>query len=504
MSRKVYKRRFHFKNIRPKDPAIQTFGDWLPENRGFYANFRQWLQNTGYGEVAVKLYCVAARQAIGFIAKPYWVIDPDADIERVWQHLHTRPLTANTLADYHKGLLKLSAYLRWRCHRPPKPPTINWEYFAGALPTWLQEDLREFLHHCQRNWKPDHKAERSTDLLSHLTMSLRWMVEHFPFEQICALTPQVWFAYLDHRLEAGISPRVTNSELSTLKHLVYYLQERERPVCERFLLVDYLEEGLHLPKDVPVEQLRQLQQEIQAMAALPHAGWRRIGRMDLAWFLLMLHSGLRTCEVRFLRLQHVDWQGRKTRIEQAKGMKDRVIYLSQPTLEALQAYLEVRGAMDALPDHLFIFRHQPLSRTYCFERLRTYAAHGNFHVTPHQLRHSCATLLLNSGAPVLTVQMLMGHKWVDTTLGYARLYDGTVAADYYAAMSLVEKRLALPEDQLSTPPPLGQLIALVDSLHTGALNTSQSEAVRQLRAGLLALAEPENALQDVKVLLPSE
>ncbi len=54
--------------------------------------------------------------------------------------------------------------------------------------------------------------------------------------------------------------------------------------------------------------------------------------------------------------------------------------------------------------------------------------------------------LLNSSAPVLTVQILLGHKWVDTTLGYARLYDGTVAADYYQAMSGMEKRLALPED----------------------------------------------------------
>jgi hypothetical protein len=42
-------------------------------------------------------------------------------------------------------------------------------------------------------------------------------------------------------------------------------------------------------------------------------------------------------------------------------------------------------------------------------------------------------LLLNAGAPVLTVQTILGHKFIDTTLGYARLYDGTVAADYYEA-----------------------------------------------------------------------
>ncbi len=52
------------------------------------------------------------------------------------------------------------------------------------------------------------------------------------------------------------------------------------------------------------------------------------------------------------------------------------------------------------------------------------------HVTPHQLRHTCATLLINAGAPILTVQAILGHKHIDTTLGYTRLYDATVAADY--------------------------------------------------------------------------
>ena len=494
------RRRFHFKNIQPTDPAIRPFGDWLPENRGFYANFRQWLNDTGYGEVAIKLYGVAARQAIGFVDKPYWVIDPDVDIEGFWQHLHTRSLTTHTLADYHKGLLKLSEYLRWRCHRPPKPPRINWEYYTGSLPDWLQEDIREFLHHCQRTWKPDHKPERFIDLLGQLTKSLRWIVDHFLLGEMRDLTPQVWFAYLDHRLEVGASPATTNRELASLKHLSYFLMERDRLVCERFLLVDYLEEGLTLPKDVPVEQLRRLQQEIQAQASVSHAGLQRLGRMDLAWFLLMLHSGLRTCEVRFMRLQDIDWRGRKVRIEQAKGMKDRLVYLSQATLEALYDYLDVRGLKEALPNQVFIFRHRPLTKSYCSERLRTYAERCHIRVTPHQLRHSCATLLLNSGAPVLTVQTLLGHKRIDTTLGYARLYDGTVAADYYAAMALIEKRLAMPEDRLSAAPGIGQLIALVDSLHTGTLNAVQNEAVRQLRAGIVALAEKEFVIHNVKVL----
>ncbi len=59
--------------------------------------------------------------------------------------------------------------------------------------------------------------------------------------------------------------------------------------------------------------------------------------------------------------------------------------------------------------------------------------------------------------------------------------------------------MALPEDAYAEPPGAGQLLALGDSLRDGALNAAQAETVRQLRAGILALAEQQNAVQGVKV-----
>ncbi len=108
-----------------------------------------------------------------------------------------------------------------------------------------------------------------------------------------------------------------------------------------------------------------------------------------------------------------------------------------------------------------------------------------------------ATLLLNAGAPILTVKLLLGHKRIETTLGYARLYDGTVAADYFRAMALVERQIALPEDQAALPPSHGELIALVDSLRTGTLNDRQQEVIWQLRAGLMSLAVQQGELVEV-------
>jgi len=111
---------------------------------------------------------------------------------------------------------------------------------------------------------------------------------------------------------------------------------------------------------------------------------------------------------------------------------------------------------------------------------------------------------INSGAPVLSVQMLLGHKWVDTTLGYARLYDSTIVVDYYQVMSGIEKRLALPEDRLSQPVSVGQLLAMVDAIRQDMLNATQIDLVQQLRSGLMALVENENHMKDVKVLAQAD
>ena len=323
--------------------------------------------------------------------------------------------------------------------------------------------MREFIHFRQCAWPLERRFERAHHLLSPLTRPLRWLAVHRFIQSLEEVTPQAWLDYLDERVQKGMSPATLNSELAELKALTYFVQEHGQAVCERLLLQDYLDEGDSIPKDVPVEQLRALQEAIQTAAVSSHAGVRRCGRMDQAWFLLMLHSGLRTGEIRRLTFPDIEWEAKRVRIEQSKGLKDRLVCLSTATVEALKAYLEVRGPAEALPEQVFIYRHRPLSGSYCFERLRTYGEVCGVRVHPHQLRHSCATLLLNAGAPVLTVQTILGHKNIDTTLGYARLYDGTVAADYYQAMQSVERQLSLPEDQMAQPPSLGELIALVES-----------------------------------------
>jgi hypothetical protein len=181
-------------------------------------------------------------------------------------------------------------------------------------------------------------------------------------------------------------------------------------------------------------------------------------------------------------LPDLDLVARQVRVEQSKGLKDRIVHLSAAAVAALDAYLEVRGP--SATEHVFLYSHRPLSVTYFSQRLKTYSRRCGVLVNAHQLRHSCATLLLNAGAPVLTVQAILGHKHIDTTLSYARLYDGTVAADYYRAMAEVERRISGSESADETPD-CGQMLALVDALHAGTLNDAQRETLHALRGGIL-------------------
>ena len=88
--------------------------------------------------------------------------------------------------------------------------------------------------------------------------------------------------------------------------------------------------------------------------------------------------------------------------------------------------------------------------------------------------------MLNVGAPIEALQQLMGHIKIDTTMVYSRVYDSTVAADYYRAMGQIEG----PQDQ---PVNGRELLGLLDVLQSGTLDETQEQAVQTLRVAILAL-----------------
>jgi site-specific recombinase XerD len=375
--------------------------------------------------------------------------------------------------------------------KPVAAPRVNWEYHLRGLSQPICEQLRDFTASQQRNWRTEDRFKRTVELLSEICIPLRWMQSIAPMQTASDITPQLWFAFVDASLEQGYHVGTINCRLSRLQSFLRFLEENGIAICQRMLLVQPLKMSPRVPRDVPVSELRRLLAKNEQDAQAADANLRRTGLMDRAWMHLMLYSGLRTCEVRRLQVEDINFENKRIRIEQSKGLKDRLVYLNAVTVTALQAWLAVREALKPPSHHVFFHRRRPLTLRYCQVRLKSYSQRAGVKVTPHQLRHSCATLLLNAGAPALSVQSLLGHEKLDTTLGYARLYDGTIAADYYRAMSQVERLFHLPESRqvpFYTP---AELVALVDSLGSGTLNEQQRETVQALRDGILSLATRE-------------
>ena len=494
--RRGFKRPFKFKNRIPNDPAIQRMGDWLECNQEFYKQFYYWLGRGGYAKHTMGLYGTAARDALGLLGKPYWEI-ASADLARVYEHLAARTTSPSMRRARWDGLDKFDQYLAQcrgepeRASRRCKVHQLNWTYFLHTLPDWLAEDVRVYLAHCRKSWRPSEEHQRSMELLSRLTTVLRSMVSLGVLQDLRDLTPNRWEDHVAARLAAGIGTVTLNHDLLQLQTFLRFLAEAGSPISERMMRVKLMPKSQHIPRDVPMEQLRRLLVSVEQAAADANATTRALAVMDRAWIYLMLYSGLRTGEIRRLRLGDIDWENRRIRIEQSKGLKDRLVPLSTPAIHAMRTYLGEPRLATTGNALVFGHWHQALNAIHCRARLQWYQARCGVQVTPHQLRHSAATLLLNAGAPVLTVQLILGHKKIDTTLGYARLYDGTAAADYYRAMMQIESHLNLADEAPAAPPSHGELVALLDSLRGGTLNQTQVETLQTLRSGILALAELE-------------
>lgn len=472
-------------------PDVKPKGEWLSANQGFYAKFLAWLREGGYSGSTLAQYAMGARLVFGLLDQPYWMLDLDAEEGRVRAYLESHVPSEPSRGAYLKGMAKLAQFLHQSQHRAVVPRKINWDYHLAGVPSWLADAFRAHLAHQARGWMPELAHQNAVGLLTRLAPFLRWAASRYPLCSPSDLTPDVWYAFVDDQLAAGIKPGTINGRLQLLQQVLLHLSEEGEQVNERMLRVDALPTPEAFPRDVPLESLRRLRAEIEREASSAHFGKRRMGILDRAWFLVMLHSGLRTSEVRRLTRADLDFERKTIRIEQSRGLKDRVVYMSSEVIEVLNDYLEVRGPSET--DYVFLYRHQPLSKPYCAMRLRTYARRCGVRITPHQLRHSCATLLLNAGAPVLTVKTILGHRHVTTILGYARLYDGTVAADYYRAMAEVERKLELAHGQSCILPATGRMLALVDSLSSGTLNDAQRRTVQALRAVVVEMIEHEAA-----------
>ncbi len=141
----------------------------------------------------------------------------------------------------------------------------------------------------------------------------------------------------------------------------------------------------------------------------------------------LLHTGIRACELADLKSSDIiQVQGRpKLHIHEGKGLKDRIIPLTQPCLDLLRAWEKEGKAPSST--HLFSSHGRPWSTGQVCELIRELGSKlGLSGLTPHRFRHTFAVALLNYGIRESALQKLMGHKTLNMTLEYARILDTTV------------------------------------------------------------------------------
>lgn len=199
----------------------------------------------------------------------------------------------------------------------------------------------------------------------------------------------------------------------------------------RFLLLDgYIDDdpaeelqtpsfGKHLPEVLSVEEVDRIIEAIDTA--------HRDGQRDRTIVEVLYSCGLRVSELCTLRLSDVYLREGYLRV-MGKGRKQRLVPISAHAVEEIELWLKERDKIEPKmgeEDYLFISasRRQRLSRITVFHNLRVYAERAGITktISPHTLRHTFATHLLEGGANLRAIQMLLGHESIATTDIYMHL-----------------------------------------------------------------------------------
>src|SRR4051794_21480288 len=217
-----------------------------------------------------------------------------------------------------------------------------------------------------------------------------------------------------HQMQSGLQPPSINSAVSALRF--FFTVTLDRPdLARRLTVVPY---PRRIPTVLSVEEVMLL---LQAASAPKYK----------AAFATAYGAGLRVSEIVALKVGDIDSERMLLRVERGKGGKDRHAMLSPQLLELLRTWWrEGRRRSLLLPGGwLFPGRNpvEPLSARQ-LGRVAAQAAGINKRVSPHTLRHSFATHLLEQGVDIRVIQTLLGHAKLDTTALYTRVASTTIRA----------------------------------------------------------------------------
>jgi integrase/recombinase XerD len=249
-----------------------------------------------------------------------------------------------------------------------------------------------------------------------LTALSRWLAERDT--PILRTTRADLLSFIAWRVEAGARPRSTARQLSSFRRFFRYLVRdaglREDPTAQ----IAMPKIGRSLPKSLSEE-------EVESLLSAPLVS-DPLGNRDRTMLEVLYATGLRVSELVNLKYNQVNLNQGVMRIL-GKGNRERLIPLGEEAVRWLQDFLA--GArneilLDRTTDYLFPTRRgDKMTRQAFWHIIKRYARKSSIdkELSPHTLRHAFATHLLNHGADLRVVQMLLGHSDLSTTQIYTHV-----------------------------------------------------------------------------------
>lgn len=221
--------------------------------------------------------------------------------------------------------------------------------------------------------------------------------------------------YLAERYTQQYSSRSTARFLSSARKFYRYLLQSNQVKVDPTQQIESPKIQPPVPKSLSEDEVDNLLSQPDLDTAL--------GLRDKAMLELLYSSGLRITELISVEINQIGFQQGVMRVI-GKGNKERIVPIGEEALQAIAAYIRhgrAELANEKVCDWLFLStRGQKMTRQTFWHRIKLYAKTAGIrkHLSPHTLRHAFATHLLNHGADLRTLQMLLGHSDLSTTQIY--------------------------------------------------------------------------------------
>jgi integrase/recombinase XerD len=249
-----------------------------------------------------------------------------------------------------------------------------------------------------------------------LTLLARWLADEAgrPLEQ-CSEADLRGYMLARHAASKATS---SNRRLTVFKRFFRWCLRERLIDADPTLRLEAAKQPLRVPKTLSEAQ-------VEALLAAPDVQ-TPLGLRDRTMLELMYASGLRVSELVGLKTVHLSLAEGALRAT-GKGAKERLVPFGEEARAWIVRYMgEARGAIlhGQASDALFVTsRGGPMTRQMFWKLIKAHALRGGVHVplSPHTLRHAFATHLLNHGADLRAVQMLLGHADISTTTIYTHV-----------------------------------------------------------------------------------